>query len=181
KGLLSFDHTHQITSNGTYELPFGPGRKLLGNAPGWISRVAEKWQLGGILNYNTGAPLSLTTGSAVGSTTSGIQTISNVAVQPNVVGSLPKTMGSISKVSNGVVYFSGFSQIQDPYYASVSGANGLNTAYSNKALVAPNGHTVLVNPQPGEVGTLGYTTIRGPSSVSFDMDLIKRFKIHETK
>src|SRR5439155_25013554 len=99
KGLLSFDHTHQITSNGTYELPFGPGRKLLGNAPGWISRVVEKWQLGGILNYNTGAPLSLTTGSAVGSTTSGIQTISNVAVQPNVVGSLLGNMGSVSKVS----------------------------------------------------------------------------------
>ena len=58
--------------------------------------------------------------------------------------------------------------------------NGLNAGYTNKAIVGPNGQVVLVNPQPGETGTLGYATLRGPRSVNFDMNLIKRFKIHET-
>src|SRR5262249_25283017 len=121
KSLLSFDRAHQLTSNGTYQLPFGTGYRLLGNAPGWVQQIINKWQLGAIMNFNTGAPLSLTTAvpaaggaPAVGSTTSGVQTISNVQAQPNVVGALPKDIGSVKKVSNGVVYFDGFTQITDP-------------------------------------------------------------------
>ena len=78
----------------------------------------------------------------------------------------PKNMGKITKVSNGVVYFDGFTQIQDPGFASVSTLNGLSTAYSNKAIVDPSGNIVLVNPQPGEVGTLGYSTRQGPCEPS---------------
>jgi hypothetical protein len=47
--------------------------------------------------------------------------------------------------------------------------------------VAPNGQVVLVNPQPGELGTLGYTTLRGPSSIRFDANLVKRFPVTESK
>jgi hypothetical protein len=172
KQLLATDRTHQITSNGTYELPFGPGRPLLGNAPGWVSRIVERWQLGGIMNFNTGAPLSIT---------SGISTISTTGVQPNIVGPLPNGTGKVTKLSNGVVYFDGYTQIQDPYFTNISSANGLSSAYSNKAIVNPSGQIVLVNPQPGEVGTLGYTTIKGPSSIGFDMNLIKRVRIDERK
>src|SRR2546422_6740392 len=125
KQLLIFDRAHQLTSNGTYELPFGTGHFLLGNAPGWVQQVVNKWQLGGIMNFNTGAPLSLTTAaaasataSAVGSTTSGIQTISNVQAQPNVIATLPKDMGRLTKVPSGVVYFDGFTQIADPGIAN---------------------------------------------------------------
>src|SRR5207245_286369 len=85
----------------------------------------------------------------------------------------------VTKVSNGVVYVDGFTQIVDPGFA-VPSVNGLNAGYTNKAIVGLNGQVVLVNPQPGEVGTLGYATLRGPRSFNFDMNLIKRFKIHET-
>ena len=178
KTLLGFDRSHQITSNGTYELPFGTGHSLLGSAPGWVQQVVGKWQLGGIMNYNTGSPLSITTGTAVGSTTTGTQTISNVSAQPNAVGPLPNDMGKITKVANGVVYFSGYTQTPDPSFV-VPTVNGLNSGYSNRAIVGPNGQLLLVNPQPGEVGTLGYATVKGPSSISFDMNLIKRITIHE--
>ena len=170
--LLGFDHQHQFTSNGTYQLPFGVGHSLLGNAPSWVQQIVSRWQLGGILNYNTGAPLDLT---------SGIQTISTVGALPNIVGPLPKNMGKVTKVSNGVVYFDGFTQPQDPGFASISTLNGLTAGYSNKAIVDPNGRTVLVNPQPGEIGTLGYAVIRGPASATFDMNMIKRFTIAENK
>jgi len=192
--LLGFDRQHQITSNGTYELPFGTGHFLLGNAPGWVQQVVNKWQLGGIVNFNTGAPLDLmtctpnntNTGCSAAATATGIYTIGyappgsqSAPGTPNVVGRLPKDIGKITKLSNGVVYFDGFTQIPDPGF-TVPSVNGLNAGYTNKAIVAPNGQVVLVNPQPGEVGTLGYATLRGPRSVNFDMNLIKRFKIHET-
>ena len=177
KTLLGFDRAHQITSNGTYELPFGMGHNLLGNAPNWVQQVVNKWQLGGIMNFNSGAPLTFTTGTAVGAA-NGTQTISNVQAQPNLVGALPKDLGHISKLANGVFYFNGYTQIVDPGIDGVTAANGLNTAYSNKAIVAPNGSVVLVNPQPGEVGSMGLATLKGPRSLSFDMNMIKRFKLH---
>jgi hypothetical protein len=153
-----------------------------------MQEAVGKWQLGGIMNFNTGAPLSLTSGTAIQSTTSGVQTISNVAAQPNIVGSLPKDFGHIKKLASSVVYFDGYTQIADPGFTSVSpnctttgACNGLSAGYSNKALVGPNGQTVLVNPQPGQLGTLGYNTFKGPRSLAFDMNLVKRFKIHESQ
>jgi len=181
KSLLSFDHTNQFTSNGTYELPFGTDHFLLGKAPGWVQNVVSKWQLGGIMNFNTGGPMSIT---------SGIQTISTVGAQANIVGPLPSSTGKVTKVSNGVVYFDGYTQVAvDPGLSQVSPAcaasntacNGLAAGYTNKAIAGPNGQLVLVNPQPGDVGTLGLNTIRGPRSLNFDMNLVKRFKIHESK
>jgi hypothetical protein len=177
KTLLGFDRAHQLTSNGTYELPFGQGHRMLASAPGWVQLFVNKWQLGGIMNYNSGAPLTITTGTG----NTGTQTISNVNAQPNLVGQLPKNMGKVTKVDNGVVFFDGFTQIEDPGIANVTTLNGLRTAYSNKAIVDPAGNIVLVNPQPGEVGTLGLNTIKGPRNLSFDMNMIKRFRIHETR
>ena len=59
KTLLGFDRAHQITSNGTYELPFGMGHTLLGNAPNWVQQVVNRWQLGGIMNFNSGATVDV--------------------------------------------------------------------------------------------------------------------------
>jgi hypothetical protein len=129
-----------------------------------------KWQLGGIMNYTTGATLDIT---------SGIQTISTVGAQPNIVGSLPKNMGKVTRGANGVFYFDGFTQIQDPGSASISTLNNLSTAYNNRAIDDPNGNVVLVNPQPGQVGTLGYSSVKGPATLGLDMNLIKRFAISE--
>jgi hypothetical protein len=143
-----------------------------------VQQIAGKWQLGGIMNYNTGPPLTITTGATA---TTGVGTISNVRAKPNVVGEIPKDMGKVTKTPNGVFYFAGFTQIQDPYVRSVSTLNGLNNGFSNKAILAPNGQIILVNPQPGEIGTLGYTTVRGPGEIRLDMNLVKRFRIHETK
>src|SRR5262249_48175330 len=141
-----------------------------GNAPNWVQQIVNKWQLGGIMNFNSGAPLTITATNT--------QTISNVSAQPNIVGALPSDMGKVTKVSNGVVYFDGFTQITDPGLANVTTLNSLNTAYSNKAIVAPNGQTVLINPQPGEVGTYGLMTLKGPRSLNLDLNMIKRFKLH---
>jgi len=180
KALQAVDHVHQISSNGTYEIPLGTGHRLLGNAPGWMQNVFNGWQIGGIMNFLTGAPLSLT---------SGITTITNTGATPNVVGAIPKDMGKLTYVSNGVNFFPGYTQTTDPGLAQISPAcaasttacNGLSIGYNNKAIVDPNGNVILVNPQPGQVGTLGQTTLRGPSRFDLDMNMVKRFRIAERK
>jgi hypothetical protein len=194
KTLQAVDRKFQITSNGTYELPFGTGHSLLGNAPGWVQHIVGKWQLGGILNFNTGSPISIT---------SGISTIGTNGARPNVVGAIPSDMGKLKKcstanpcytntstpVTSGVIFFDGFTQPTDPGLASVWSAcatatgacSNLLGGYSNRAIADPQGNIILVNPQPGQEGTLGENTLRGPSALFFDMNLLKRFRITESK
>jgi hypothetical protein len=128
------------------------------------------------MNFNSGAPLTITA--------TGTQTISTVAAQPNIVGALPADFGKVTKTANAVTYFDGYTQPVDPGIANVTTLNGLQSAFTNKAICAGannvcTGPIFLVNPQPGEVGTLGLTTLKGPKSLSFDMDMIKRFKLRE--
>jgi hypothetical protein len=184
KALQSIDHRHQISANGTYELPFGPNHFLLGAAPGWAQRIVEKWQLGGIFNFITGPPVSIT---------SGLSTISGANSRPSAAGPIPSGLGQLKKcstadpcyagtsspVTSGVVYFDGYTQVNDPGLSSA--CNGLSSAYTNKAIADPKGNIILVNPQPGQIGTLGYTTVTGPRAMYFDMDLIKRIRVTETK
>jgi len=49
--------------NGIYELPFGRGRLIGGNASGWLDTIIGGWQVSGIYNYRSGLPFSITTGS----------------------------------------------------------------------------------------------------------------------
>src|SRR5262249_35133408 len=156
--------------------PFGNGHFLLGSAPGWVQNAVGKWQLGGIMNFITGQPLSFTTGNG---------TISTTGAAADIVGSLPRDIGNVTKLTNGVTYFNGYSIVNDPGLSQVSPAcvasttacNGMLSGYTNKAIQASNGQTVLMNPQPGGLGTLGWNTVKGPRTLNFDMDLIKRFRI----
>jgi len=56
---------HEFRSNGTFELPFGPNKLVAGNSSGWVARAIEKWQMGVIYNYSTGAPASITMNSMI--------------------------------------------------------------------------------------------------------------------
>ncbi|PYS35099.1 MAG: hypothetical protein DMG14_27845, partial [Acidobacteria bacterium] len=60
KTLVTYHRTHNLTANGTYELPFGPGRMFLANAPTLIHRIVERWQIGGLFSWSSGPPLTIT-------------------------------------------------------------------------------------------------------------------------
>jgi hypothetical protein len=174
KALLSYHRTSILTTNGTLELPFGPNHRFVAGGPGFIERLVERWQLGGIFNWSSGAPLNVT---APVSTITQLTALST----PNIVGSFPKSVGTVTKVANGVTYFPGFQQIPDPALASVSTLNGLSGSFSNKAITDANGNLVLVNPKAGQIGNLGLTSIQGPPFAQLDMNLIKKVRISETK
>ncbi len=58
-----FDIRHLINANGIYELPFGRGRWIGGNAPGWLNAIIGGWQIGAILNVRSGLPFDAGTGA----------------------------------------------------------------------------------------------------------------------
>src|SRR5262249_18760464 len=100
---------------------------------------------------------------------------------PNIVGSFPKNAGTVTRLANGVTYLPGIQQIADPARNDVTTSNGLQGTFSNKAITDAQGRILLTNPAPGQIGNMGLRWLEGPGQVRFDVDLIKRVKIKETK
>jgi hypothetical protein len=69
----------------------------------------------------------------------------------------------------------------DPARGDVTSTDNLSAAYSRRAIVDGQGNLVLVNPAPGEVGSLGFATIDGPARFQLDMNLQKRFQLDESR
>ena len=53
-----FDLTHLISADGLYDLPFGRGKWLAGNAHGWLNQVIGGWQISALTSWHTGFAFS---------------------------------------------------------------------------------------------------------------------------
>jgi hypothetical protein len=70
-GPCYYDVTHTLTSYATYELPFGRGRAIGANWNPVANAIAGGWQLGGIVSWHTGFPLTISAGDASGTNSRG--------------------------------------------------------------------------------------------------------------
>jgi hypothetical protein len=171
KRLLSFHTPHVWRNNGIWELPFGPGRKFLSSSPAIIARLVERWQFGVIYNLFSGSPLALT---------APVTSFNNFAGNtPVPVGDLPRNLGKVQKVDNGVIFFPGLTQVTDPSVANITTSQDLRSRSTMLAIADASGKVLLVNAQPGQVGVLQEFYLQGPGSFRLDMNLVKRFKIRE--
>ena len=80
KALSGFDVPHNVALSAGYELPFGRGRRLLGNANGVVDAVLGGWQIQGIYVWRSGRPFTPTISSDRANTGVGAQ-------RPNRLGS----------------------------------------------------------------------------------------------
>jgi hypothetical protein len=71
-----------------------------------------------------------------------------------------------------VVYFTGLTQITDPSVVGLAGS-------PLKAIAGPDGKPLLVNPLPGQLGSLAYGVVRGPGAKILNLDLKKTIRINE--
>ena len=171
KALLGFHRMHNLTSNGTWELPFGPNRRFLSGAGGWVQRLVESWQMGAIFSVSSGSPLTVT---------APVSTIwqNSANSTPMLIGTM-EDAGEITKVANGVIYFPNLQQVRDPAFSSL--AANVAGSFTNLAIADANGNLILVNPGPGQVGSLGRNVIEGPGRWNLDMNLLKRVRIDESR
>lgn len=49
-----FDVTHLVSADGLYDLPFGKGRWLGSNAPGWVNQIIGGWQVAFLNQWRSG-------------------------------------------------------------------------------------------------------------------------------
>ncbi len=62
RSASSFDLRHQMSANWIYELPFGRGRWLAHDVPGWVNQVIGGWQTSGIIRWRGAFPFALENG-----------------------------------------------------------------------------------------------------------------------
>ncbi len=58
RGDSDFDVRQEISSNFEYQLPFGRGKALAGDAPRWLDEAIGNWSFSGLPTYRTGLALS---------------------------------------------------------------------------------------------------------------------------
>ena len=59
KGLASIDHRHRLSLATIYEVPVGPGKRFLGNAPTVVGKIVGGWTVNGIYSYQSGLPMTV--------------------------------------------------------------------------------------------------------------------------
>ena len=63
RGLSRYHQKHRFVANAGYELPFGRGKALLGDARGAVNALVGGWQVFGIVTLSTGFPFTPSAGS----------------------------------------------------------------------------------------------------------------------
>ena len=123
-GLSSVDTPHRFTFSGTYELPFGRGRMILGGAGGVVDRIVSGWQLNAIATYQSGFPLSIT--QQVNNTNA-----FSLGQRPNVVlGVDPATSGGVSQRVDGYLNPAAFSAAAANTFGNISRTIGVRSPYT---------------------------------------------------
>ncbi len=94
RAVATYDTPNYLTVNSNWELPFGKGKTFV-HGGGWSTAVLGGWQLNGIFNTHTGAPLGLTT-QANTLFNYGAYGYSTNVQRPDYVGGPIYTTGSVS-------------------------------------------------------------------------------------
>ncbi|MBZ5726060.1 MAG: carboxypeptidase-like regulatory domain-containing protein [Acidobacteriia bacterium] len=165
-----FDMRHAIKANYIYELPFGPGKALLGSVGNSVVRKAlEGWEMAGVVRIQSGTPFfinGLATFDQVTSNT-GITLNNLTASQLQSMVNIRKTTGSDGK---GLVFFLPQSLIDNSMAA-------FNVGGKTPADLHPN--EPYLGPAPaGSLGWRGY--LYQNWNRFFDASIVKRTRIRET-
>jgi len=85
-GNSDFDLRQRFTVNYAYQLPFGRGQAVGGNASGALNQLIGNWQVAGIVTAQTGNWFTITDALTPVSTVDGGGTVGYYETRPNVVG-----------------------------------------------------------------------------------------------
>jgi hypothetical protein len=168
-GRSIFHVTHVMNANAILELPFGQGKKLL-NRGGISNVIFGNWQLGSIVTWQSGSPLSITSGRGTfnrpGRSSCNDPIGCNTAFSTMSADEIQKLMG-LFHGANGNLYWID-PKVIDPITGRAVGAD-------NQTNAAGFTGQVFFNPSAGQVGNLEVLTFDGPPQLRFDLALSKRF------
>jgi hypothetical protein len=163
-----FDLRHAFKVNYIYEMPFGPGKRLLGNTHGILGKALQGWETTGVIRVQSGSPFFLN-----GLATFNQVTSNTGVVLHNMTSSDLQKMVNIRKTTGtdgkGIVYFLPQSLINNSLAA-------FNQGGFTPAQLDPN--APYIGPAAaGQLGWRGY--LYQNWNRFFDASIVKRTTIHE--
>ena len=190
---LSDQHrSHQLTSFGTFEMPFGANGFIFRNAAGAFKKAVEGWQISWIASLTSGVP-----GSIIGA--SRLWGASNVdLVRPDLWDNKAGKVTWANKANEGWFFGNNkYMNVVDPQCATISSAltaactaqgiwgTGLRAlaydANGNGKYESDADPIVFKNAQPGVRGNYGMNTLTGPGRWTLDMSMSKALEFMEGK
>jgi hypothetical protein len=172
-GRSVFHNTHVVSANAIFELPFGAGRRFL-NQPGILNQIVGGWQIGTIVFWQSGSPLSIFSGRATFNragrsdcgAANGGPTACNTAFTTLTAAQIKDLMG-VYKVGNKIYWID--PKVIDPNTGRAVGVDNLGNA-------ATFDGQIFFNPEAGQVGSLPVMAFDSPSQFRIDLALSKRFR-----
>lgn len=153
RGNSDFDIRHLFNFNGIWELPFGRGKLIGGDVPGWANQIIGGWELTGIFTARSGLAFSPTSGAfPVAFTVNSPAAIRGG--DPNLLrGDIHDATGGTTGTAGTIQYFT-----------------------NPGAIFNPTANTGLLRyPRHGEMGNRNI--LRGPTFWNADMALLKNFNL----
>jgi Carboxypeptidase regulatory-like domain/TonB dependent receptor-like, beta-barrel len=153
-GNVIFDRRHRFLTTYLYELPFGKGKKFLGNAGAVLDGIVGGWETGGVLLFQSGPFLTPVQNSCDSSGTNLI----------SVAGA------AHADITRGV-----------SVYAPHGSTSGGYPLFLNPAAFAVPGYDSTTNTCSaiGRFGTAGVGSVVGPGTKSVSMSFIKSVSFAE--
>ena len=168
KAPSDYDIRHVFHANVIYDLPFGKGKMLFGNANGLLDRIIGGWQLSGIYSLQSGSNFSITAPRGTFNRRTGYMTAFSSLTESQI----KKLMGTYI-APNGNVYFI------DPRVTDPTNQNRAVPVDSLTQAASTSFNQVFFNATAGGIGNLGLLAFTGPAFMDLDAGLAKNTKITE--
>jgi hypothetical protein len=160
-----YDIRHSMNGSVLWELPFGAGKAV--KLKGAVDRFLGGWELGGIMNYRTGLPISLLITRA--DVVYRDKRNGNILTSPVVVN------GQV--MTEAVVNVPGGGASRNVRRADVvAGVNPFVTGADKRVYLNPAAFSI---PQPGTFGNMGRNALAGPDLSQVDLTVHKRIALTE--
>jgi hypothetical protein len=161
-----FDLRHALKMNYIYELPFGPGKRFLGQGNVFVKKAVEGWEFAGVMRVQSGLPFFLSSLATFNGNGSGI-------VLHNMTSEDLQNMVNIRKTTDangkGVVYYLPDSLIQNTMAAYNTGGRTPAEVDKTKPYIS--------GAEAGQLGWRGY--LYQNWNRFYDMSVVKRTRIGE--
>jgi hypothetical protein len=165
-GPVDFNRNHVWVFNTVYELPFGKGKRYMGDVSRGLDYALGGWQLSNTTNWSSGLPWTPSIGECGNVSDTG-------PCRPDKApGSFHTGVsGGIDPVNHNLTFFTPVaSLVIDPNSVPV----GTDLCAEQRPTSGP-----FALPGCGKLGNIGRNTYHGPRGFYSDLSIVKRFRIHE--
>jgi hypothetical protein len=167
-----FDQTHTFNFNGIYQLPFGKGKMFL-NRGGAIDQIFGGWELSGLLQWTSGAPITFidTRGTLNRTARSARQTANT-----NLTNAEIRALGGIFEQNGNIYYINPAVLLQ-----TLNPATGRYSSTASQGYgTTPFAGQAFFNTNPGQTGNMARAILNGPKFFNINASLLKSFRFTES-